>query len=209
MKKFTKAIFGLSIAAGMIACGGAEQKAEAVTEEAPAEEVVEAKEVSINAAESKVMWEGTMLGLYSHSGTVDVTDGKLTLEGDRVVKGKFIVDLTTMNPTDENYQDEEGHRKENLVGHLSSGDFFMVDSFPTATFEITAHNIDEGTIQGNLTIRGKTNPETVENVQIDAASGSATGELVFDRTKYDVSFSHPAEEMVLSDEISLSIGLKM
>jgi len=209
MKKLIRSIFSLSIAASMVACGGAEKKAETVVEEAPVEETVEVKELVINAAESKVMWEGSMLGLYSHSGTINVSEGQLTLEGDKIAAGKFTVDLTTINPTDENYQEEEGHTKADLVGHLSSGDFFMVDSFPAATFEVTAHNVEAGTLTGLLTIRGNTVEEMVKDVQVNAAEGTANGKLVFDRTKYNVSFSHPAKEMVLSDEISLDIALKM
>lgn len=211
MKNLTRSIFSLTIASAMIACGGADKKVEDTTSEEAntTEEVVEAKEYSLNTAESQVMWEGTMLGLYSHNGTVGITEGNLVMEGDNVTGGSFVVDLKSMQPTDENYTEEEGHTAADLVGHLSSGDFFMVDSFPTASFEIIAHDAATNTITGNLTVRGNTNEETVEEVVINLEEGTATGKLVFDRTKYEVSFSHPAEEMVLSDDITLMVNLKM
>ena len=196
----------MAIATIIVACGGAEKKAEeTMTEEIS--ETVEVMEFTINAADSKAVWEGTMLGLYSHSGTVNITSGNVKVEGDAITGGNFVADLTTIFPTDENYSDEEGHTKADLVGHLSSGDFFMVDSFPTASFEVVSHNIENNSVTGNLTIRGITNEESVEDVNFNTTDGVMTGNLVFDRTKYNVAFSHPAEEMVLSDDISLAVKL--
>ena len=208
MKKVTKSIFAIAIASLMIACGGSETK-EVSTEQSMADSTAVKKEFALNTTESKVMWEGTMLGMYSHNGTVNLSEGQLTLEGDQVTAGSFTVDLKSIQPTDEGYTEEKGHTKADLVGHLSSGDFFLVDSFPTASFEVISHDVTNNTIKGKLTVRGVSNEETVENVVINATEGTATGELTFDRTKYNVSFAHPAKEMVLSDDISLTVNLKM
>jgi polyisoprenoid-binding protein YceI len=87
------------------------------------------------------------------------------------------------------------------------GDFFNVEEYPTATFEITGS--DSASIMGNLTVRGKTNPEKVENVVISEENGMVkmTGDLTFDRRKYDVAFTHPMKEMVVSDDIVLNVSL--
>ncbi len=211
MKKLTQTILAFTAATLFIACGGSEKKAEDTsTSEVVVEETVEVKILTINSAESNAIWEGTMLGMYSHSGTVSISEGTLTMEGDEISGGSFTIDLKTIAPTDENYQaDEEGHTKEDLVGHLSSGDFFMVDSFPTATFEVQSHNLENKTVTGMLTIRGIANEETVEDVMIDSENGTVSGKIVFDRTKYNISFAHPAEEMVLSDDIELKVSLKI
>jgi hypothetical protein len=34
-----------------------------------------------------------------------------------------------------------------------------------------------------------------------------TGDLTFDRRKYDVAFTHPMKEMVVSDDIVLNVSL--
>lgn len=207
-------MFGMTIAFALISCaGGGEKNAEeqnndAATEET-VEEVVEVKNVSVIAGESKVNWEGEMMGMYKHSGTIDITEGNLTIEGDQITSGEFVADLTTMQATDENYNPEEGKTAEKLVGHLSSPDFFMVDSFPQATFAVTSHDLENMSLTGNLTIRGVTNEETVEDVEIDMANGTAKGLLKFNRKNYDVAFDHPLKEMVLSDDVTLAIELKM
>lgn len=207
MKKLIKPVFGFAVALSMIACGGAEKKPEAVAEKAPVEEVVEAKEMAVNTAESKVMWEGNMLGLYSHSGTLNITEGMITLKGDQITAGSFTVNVKSMTPTDSAYGEE--NTAEMLVGHLSSPDFFAVDSFPTASFVIKSADAATKTVTGDLTVRGTTNEETIENVEINAEAGEASGTLTFDRKTYGVSYVHSVKDKVISDDIELDIKLKM
>lgn len=208
MKKLSQSVLSLSIIAGLFACGGAEKKAEETTTEEVTEEV-EIREVPISPAESTVMWEGNVVGVYSHSGTVPVIEGMLTMEGSKVLNGRFTVDLTSMQATDDNYTPEEGKSKEKLIEHLSSPDFFDIANFPNASFEILEHNIDNNTIIGNLTVRGITNQETVEDVVINSDGGTASGTLVFDRHNYDVAFTHPAQDVVISDDVTLKVNLKI
>jgi len=90
----------------------AAQKAEAISEQN--------RTYVIKQSDSKVSWTGTMLGVYSHEGTLDVLDGTLIVQNGEVVKGKFTVDMKSMKATDENYKPAEGKTKEQLIGHLSS-----------------------------------------------------------------------------------------
>ncbi len=163
--------------------------------------------MNVDLASSEVMWEGNMVGLYSHSGDVKLTDGSVTVTDGKITGGNFEVDLSTINPTDDNYDAEKDQTPAKLVGHLSSDDFFAVEQHPKATFEITGSDGD--TVMGNLTVRGKTNPEEVKNVVISEADGKVTmsGDLTFDRTKYDVSFKHPVQEMVLSNDVAMKVKL--
>ncbi|WP_373511098.1 YceI family protein [Persicitalea sp.] len=163
--------------------------------------------MNVDLAASEVNWEGTMVGMYSHSGDVKLTDGNVTVTDGKITGGNFTVDLTTINPTDDNFDPEKDRTPEKLVGHLSSDDFFAVEQNPKATFEITGS--DGSTVMGNLTVRGKTNPEEVKNVTISEEGGKVTmtGDLTFDRTKYDVSFKHPMQEMVLSNDVEMKVKL--
>ena len=133
-------------------------------------------------------------------------EGSLTTKGGALTAGTFTVDLTTITPTDSNY-DKKDRTAANLVGHLSSPDFFDVANHPTATFVINSVNGNEAT--GTLTIRGKSNEETIKNIVINETDGaiSATGTLTFDRQKYDVAFKMSVKDMVLSDDITLNVTL--
>ena len=156
----------------------------------------------VDTTASEVMWKGVLLGVKEHFGTVNVTEGTFTVTDGTVSGGKITVDMSSMVPTDSTYDAE--NTKEKLVGHLSSPDFFDVANFPTATFEVTGSEGNK--VMGNLTVRGKTNPETVENVSITA--DGITGDLTFNRKNYEVKFDLPMKDMVLSDDVKLSISLK-
>lgn len=49
--------------------------------------------------------------------------------------------------------------------HLKSDDFFHVEEYPTATFKSTSFSLnddDTGTLEGDLTLKGVTNPVTLD-----------------------------------------------
>ncbi len=192
----------------LASCGGDHaHEGEEATAETNEEAVVETTDASIDAATSTVSWTGEMMGMYSHNGTVAVKEAKVSMAGDKVAGGNFVVDLSSITPLDENYDVAAGNTPEKLVGHLGSPDFFDVANHPTASFEITEVAEDGSSAKGNLTVRGITNEETVENITL--ADGTLSGTLTFDRTKYEVAFTHPVKEMVLSNDIALEIALKV
>ena len=160
-------------------------------------------EMAINSDGSSVEWKGEVLGMKSHTGTVKLSEGNLTVKEGAITGGKFTVDLSTITPTDSTY--DADNTREKLVGHLSSPDFFNVAEFPTATFEIT--EVAGSDLKGNLTIRGISHEETVKNVVIDAEAGTVSGVLTFDRSKYDVSFKMPVADLVLSNDIPLNVKI--
>ncbi len=192
----------LAASVTFIACDSKESSSSETTEETAG---LPDGTLAVDTAASDVMWKGNMVGMYEHSGGVKLESGDVTVADGKITGGKFVIDLTKINPTDDNYKEDKTPEK--LVGHLSSKDFFHVEQYPTATFEITGS--EGSTVMGNLTVRGKTNPEKVENVEIAEENGQVrmTGDIKFDRTKYDVSFKHPMQEMVISDDIEMNVTL--
>lgn len=208
MKKLIRPILGLSIVATMIACGGKENKKETMDTAEVAEESMEEKTVNVNASDSKVMWSGNIVGgLKSHSGNIKLTEAELMMRGDMLVGGNFTVDMKSINPTDSNYTEDKPASA--LVGHLSTADFFMVDSFPKAMFVIKSADRNANTVTGDLTVRGVTKEETIKDVKINTEAGTATGKLTFNRQDYGVAFDTGAKDFVLSNDIELDIMLKM
>ncbi|UTW63185.1 YceI family protein [bacterium SCSIO 12741] len=210
MKRITFMAAALSLGVFMSSCGGGEAPKQPETPETQAPEAsapAEKMTHSIDLATSVVNWEGTMMGMYSHSGTINLTEGSLVTEGNNITGGSFTVDMASMAATDENYDASKDQTPEKLVGHLSSPDFFDVANNPTASFEITGANEGNTEIMGTLTIRGKSNAATVKDVVFNAENGTATGSLTFNRKDYDVMFDMPVQEMVLSDDVVLNIQL--
>ncbi|MCG8321956.1 MAG: YceI family protein [Cytophagales bacterium] len=212
LSSFLKALSFLSLALMFTACNTGTKSDTATTEAAeeaaaPAEEKINIANAPIDLAQSLVAWKGEMLGVYAHEGTLKFSEGTVTVSDGEITGGNFVVDMTSMVPTDENFNPEEGKTKEKLVGHLSSDDFFAVTDNPTASF--TINEISGNTAKGTLTVRGKTGEETVENLSVTREGDKVklTGTLKFNRKNYDVAFDHPVQEMVISDEVQLNIEL--
>ena len=197
---FSMALLAVSVA--FVACNSKESSSSEMTEETAD---LPDGTLTVDPAASDVMWKGSMVGLYDHAGDVKLESGDVTVTDGKITGGKFVIDLTSITPTDSNYKEDKTPEK--LVGHLSSEDFFHIEQYPTATFEITGS--EGSTVLGNLTIRGKTNPEQVENVSVTEENGQVRmkGDIKFDRTKYDVAFKHPMQDMVISNDIEMNVTL--
>ncbi len=156
---------------------------------------------------SAVKWKGVMLGVKEHFGTINFKEGSLTVKGGQLVSGNFTIDLSTIKATDGNYDAKSGYTADKLIAHLSSPDFFDVANHPTATFAVTS--VEGNTAKGTLTIRGKSNEEQLTGITITESEGTvkATGALKFNRQKYDVKYPGPAKDMVISDNVELTIEL--
>ena len=138
---------------------------------------VERKDVK----ESTITWTGKKI-LGSHTGTINLTSGYLEMDGDALVGGMFVVDMTSIKNTDlgPDYQGK-------LEGHLKSEDFFGVEKFPTATLAIKGARKKGNTynVMADLTVKGITEAVNFELVMGDSA---ARATVVIDRTKYDIRY---------------------
>ena len=203
MKNITLLGLSLVFSLFMSSCDGGEkeenQKTSALVESTDLEE----RSFNVDPLLSSVSWEGTMVGVYKHTGKVGLKKGQLVSKGDVIVGGLVTIDMSSMTQLDTLYKTEENK----LVQHLESPDFFDVSNHPIATFEITGSDRTEKTVSGNLTIRGITNSETVNDVVFDEATGAAKGLLSFDRQKYNVAYKGSTKDMLISDVVKLSISL--
>lgn len=191
-------------ATALFACGnaGTEQ-----TEEMN-EPVAESVTYKADLDASVVNWRGEVAGVYGHDGFVKLSSGSVTLTGDVITGGEFTIDMTGIYPTDSaSYSDEDGRRASDLQGHLSTEDFFATATYPTSKFVIT--NVEGNTVTGDLTIRDKTHQETVEitSSEVTESGVKITGKMIFNRQDFDVSWVHFMKDMILSDDIALTITL--
>ena len=158
---------------------------------------------------SQLKWIGTKV-TGSHKGTVEVKDGFIDYKNGQLRGGKVVVDMTEIDN-----DDLDGKWKKKLLNHLNSEDFFSTKNHKTSTFEIkNIKDHKEGVIvEGLLTIRGKTNQESLK-MEVKEKDGvvTASGDLVFDRTKYNVrynsgKFFNYLGDKLIHDEITLKINL--
>jgi polyisoprenoid-binding protein YceI len=121
----------------------------------------------------------------SHTGTVALKSGKLAMDNGAIAGGNFVIDLTQMTVTDEGMDDES---KAKLIGHLTTGDFFEVEKYPTAAFEVTGATADS--LTGNLTIKDVTKSITVPYfAQVDGGKAMVNASFTIDRTLWGVTYN--------------------
>ena len=189
---------------------------EAETGEAGA--VAEAPATAVNymvdTEASKVMWEGAK-PTGTHKGYFNLSDGKFAMGDGTIQSGSFTVDMGTLTVTDL----KAGEGKEKLEGHLKSGDFFEVEKFPTAKFEVVevTKNAEgtEGThtVKGNLTMHGNTKQITFPaTVSVDGNKLMASSpNFTIDRTDWEISYKSPGitnvQDNIINDEVGLKIEL--
>lgn len=156
---------------------------------------------------SEVTWTGKKV-TGEHHGTINFKEGYLNVEGDEILGGEFVIDMSSINVTD-----LEGEYKQKLEGHLKSDDFFGVENHPTSKLVITNAAKKSGNtygIVGDLTIKGKTRPVTFDMVY---DGNQASAKLTIDRSKYDVrygsgSFFDNLGDKTIYDDFDLNVKLQ-
>lgn len=171
------------------------------------------KEVTLNKENGKITWKGKKF-TGEHFGNVQIDKGSLNFENGELKVGAIEVNMDSMNCLD--IEDKDYNAK--LVNHLKSDDFFSTQKFPTAKFEITSVLPSKGAkydVKGNLTIKGITKPATLKvNRSEEKDYFKYYGDLVFDRTDYDIKFKskkffESIGDKVIYDEVSLNIEINV
>jgi len=198
-----KPLFIFLLAITFVSCGTAEKQEANATPEATEEaKVEEVRSYTVNTENSQVQWKGSILSVKDHEGTINFESGKFTTQGEKLMEGTFVVDMSTMVATDENYQPEEGKTKEQLIGHLSSPDFFDVAKFPKAILTVVGGN-------ATLTVRGHAKGVELSNVTMspNGDNVNATAEFTFNRQDFGVAFDMGVKDMAISDEIVAKVSI--
>lgn len=109
---------------------------------------------------------------------------------------------------------------ENLVGHLQAPDFFDAEQFPELRFESSSieREGDRVSIQGDLTIKGTTQPVelagTISGPITDAYGNERLGldlETTIDRQDFGVSWNAdlPGGGRILEDDVTVRANLAL
>jgi len=214
----------------LASCGQTQGNEQAKTTDAQAVSMQagQGQMLPIDTAASKILWKGSKLVGSSHEGYAPVTEGQVTVVADALRGGKIVIDMKDLQPTD---QDEESNGK--LKAHLSSKDFFSVDSFPTAIFEITS--VEKGaekaanatpdsgkdakvagiqsntTVTGNMTIKGIAKSITFPaEIHADSNSVNLKAAFAIDRTNWGINYGaeNSIKDKIISKNIDFQINIK-
>ncbi|MBS4062639.1 MAG: YceI family protein [Bacteroidetes bacterium] len=195
-----KIIYLLALPLFFAACGQAPKTAEEAGEVKQA--TAEAAVFTVDTEGSMLKWEGAKITETVHNGTVSITEGSLAFAGDQLEAGSFTVDMNTLVVLD--LTEETGKFK--LEGHLKSGDFFQVENYPTAKFEVTGAEALSGDpaathrISGNLTIKDVTNGISFPATVVVSESGvEANAKFEINRNEWGVLWGGTKTEQGIKD----------
>jgi len=162
----------------------------------------------IDTSQSRISWIGAKV-TGRHNGIIPLQQGYLLLRNNQVTGGNVLLDMQALHAAD-NRLDEAGNQK--LSKHLKSNDFFDVERFPTATFDVvsvrpyqeaaqqkagsntprqTTSVIENLThsITGNLTIKGITRSITFPaRVALEDGELKAQANFNIDRTHWGLTY---------------------
>ena len=166
---------------------------------------------TVDKSESTVTWKASKV-TGSHWGYVPIKNATLEYDAGKITGGSFELDMLNLTVEDLT----EPKSKGNLTNHLKSDDFFSVEKFNVSTFTITDVKTTNGsdyTISGNLVIKGISQPISFPaKVSVAGNKLTATGQITFDRTKFDIKyrsgnyFENLADKMIY-DEVNLDVKL--
>jgi len=165
------------------------------------------QKMKVDTEKSSLQWHGEKV-TGEHFGQIDLKEGWLHWDNNKITNGTFIIDMSTITNTD--LEDAEYNAK--LVNHLKSDDFFGVEKFPIAKLEIkgsekfTANNAK---VKAHLTIKDITHP-----IEFDAQKDGNwfMAEIVVDRSKFDVrygsgSFFDDLGDKMIYDDFTMSVKI--
>ena len=204
-------VFGLAtLLLGLYSCG----KEKSTNEPNKVEKVADAQIFSLNKEQSNIDWKGYKIfksKSTNHFGTIHFSEGEIGVKEGKIVSGKFIIDINTIQTKDI----ENADLAKKLDSHLKNSDFFDVAKYPTATFEITKVTATEqgdynSILEGNLTMKDITKSVHFNtNIKVDDQQVSIFTEPTdIDRTEFNVKFQSPAKDGFIKNEMTLQISIK-
>jgi len=207
------------VAAVMVSC----KKDKPVTSES--NEVTTTKDgnqYTLDTLNSKVEWKGYKIfksESTSHFGTIKFESGDVTVKEGKLESGKFVADMGSLTSEDLKNDAEQLGK---LNGHLKSGDFFEVEKYPTAKFEITSVTAFDASkdksviadatniISGNLTIKDKTvNVTFPAKVNVTDNEVSVQSKFTINRQDWGLAYGTEGDpkDWMISQEVDMELNI--
>ena len=138
--------------------------------------------LAVDTKASKINWLAKKV-TGQHEGTINLASGSLVANGMKVTGGEFVIDMKSIVCTD--ITDAENNKK--FIGHITQGDFFEVEKYPTSTFKIT--KVNGANLTGDLTMHGVTKSITFPaKVSMVGGKATAIASIPVDRTDFGVKY---------------------
>ena len=173
---------------------------------------VEPVTYSLDAAKSTLGWAASMSPEYGHAGTVSFKSGSITMEGEELTAGSFVVDMATIKNTDqeaEKAQALEGHLKGTMVDEDHPVDmFFNTPKFPTVDVKLGAYK--DGKLTTTLTVLGSEITQDVPvKITSDEKGASIKGKFKMNFASLNMPGLAPSEHGAISPDFEFDLNLML
>ena len=153
---------------------------------------------------SSITWEGNKL-TGSHTGEVDLENGRVEITSGEIVSGEFSIDLASLVTLD------GGEGNTDLDTHLKSADFFDIENHPNATFVISNVESAGGNdyeVTGNLTVRGVTNEVSFPAIITTLGNQMMVkGTIEVERAPFEIGTDKKLADIALTDTFIVNVNL--
>lgn len=186
-------------AVGMLAsCGNQTEEAE-VTETT----------YTADTKASVINWKGGENDQHFHVGTISLSEGTITMKGEEVTGGHFVVDMSSINATTEGYPKE---KLDYLTAHLKDTAFFFVSDFPQVTVDVEGYK--DGKMNATFNILGtKITQEVPVKLTSNESSVEIKGAFKLDISSTSMPYAKGINEETgkpaLQPELEFDIDLKL
>lgn len=165
------------------------------------------KEYTLDTSNSVINWTGSYLFHFSdHTGTVAFKKGKLFTKDGAITGGSFLIDMTTISNEEYRLDNSNGP-----IGHLKNSDFFDVTVYPEARLELTKvtyfSNTNEHTFDGDLTIKGVSNPIMIK-AMVDDTTNTIKTRFKINRQEWGIDYKSKFKDSAISDAIEFDVTLQ-
>ncbi len=212
MKKIIINLFAIAIlGASVVGCKSDAKEAKTTDAQAVAENI-EATKYKADPESSMIKWKANKI-VGGHEGTINVSNGVVKFEGDKLVGGSFMFDINTLKCTDIPAEQKANAK---LIGHLKSADFFDVEKHATAAFDIT--KVEGNNVSGNLTLKGiKKNVTFPAKITTNANDVVITSDtFTIDRTLWNIMYHSGTDsdvtaalgDKLIKDDVEIKIIVK-
>jgi len=186
------AIYPLAIGLVLVlaACADVGDAPEAQTGQAVSVAAGSGQALAIDTSQSTINFKAAKV-TRRHDGGFKTFEGTVTVADGAVTGASVTIDTRTLwTDTDR------------VTNHLKSGDFFEVETYPTAVFEADRFEPVDSTgathlVTGNLTMHGQTHGVTFPaTITVSGDVVQATADFIINRTDWGINYKGQADDLV-------------
>ena len=173
------------------------------------QEIVEPTTYSLDKEASSLEWAANMGPDYGHTGTVEISEGTIEMEGSELTSGSFTIDMNTIKSTDLE-EPKAGYLAAHLMGTAPDEKhpvdmFFNTPKFPTVT--VTLGEYKGGKLGLTINILGKELKQDVAvKLMNDDNGASIKGDFALDMNSLEIQGLQPGPD---GSQINPSIDFKL